>query len=84
MRLELTIELPENLQEDQRRAAAKAAQEAAILSLFRSGAISSRVAARTLGLSYAVFLDWIAEFGIPVASGPLATGALEIVRRQAL
>ena len=45
MRLDLTIELPENLQEDQRRAAAKAAQEAAILSLFRSGAISSRVAA---------------------------------------
>ena len=42
MRLHLTIELPENLPEEQRQVAAKAAQEAAILRLFRDGAISKR------------------------------------------
>ena len=83
MRLELTIELPENPGEDQRRAATRAAQEAAVLTLFRSGAISSRMAAQALGLSYTVSLDRIAELGIPVASGPLATAPLEALRRQA-
>jgi hypothetical protein len=83
MRLELTIELPENLGEDQRCAATRAAQEAAVLTLFRSGAISSRVAAQTLGLSYTVFLDRIAELGIFAASGPLASARLEALRQQA-
>lgn len=80
MRLDLTIELPENLPEGQRQAAAKAAQEAAILRLFRDGAISSRVAAQALGLSYHAFLDRLAELGIPAARGPLASGALEAIR----
>lgn len=80
MRLDLTIELPENLPEEQRQAAAKAAQEAAILRLFRDGAISSRVAAQALGLSYRAFLDRLAELGIPAARGPLASGALEAIR----
>ncbi len=82
MRFDLTIELPEELHEDQRKAATKAAQEAAILALFRSGAISSRVAAKSLGLSYTAFLDRIAELGIPVASGALRIAALEATHKQ--
>ncbi len=82
MRLDVTIELPENLREDQRQAAAKAAQEAAILTLFRNSAISSRVAAQALGISYHVFLERLAEIGLPVARGPLATRALASVRQQ--
>jgi hypothetical protein len=82
MRLNVTIELPENLQEDQRQAAAKAAQEAAILTLFRNGAISSRVAAQALGISYQAFLDRLGEIGLPAARGPLATRALASVQHQ--
>lgn len=82
MRLDLTIELPEELHEDQQKAAAKAAQEAAILALFRNGAISSRVAAKLLGLTYTAFLDRIAELGIPAASGTIRVAAIEAVRRQ--
>ena len=82
MHLNMTIELPENLQEDQRQAAMKAAQEAAILTLFRDGAISSRVAAQALGLTYHAFLDHLAEIGLPVARGTLATHALASVRQH--
>jgi predicted HTH domain antitoxin len=82
MRLDLTIELPENLQDDQRQAAAKAAQEAAILTLFRNGAISSRVAAQVLGLSYYAFLDRLAELRVPVAREPLAASVVEVIRQQ--
>ena len=82
MHLNMTIELPENLQEDQRQAAMKAAQEAAILTLFRDGAISSRVAAQALGLTYHAFLDRLAEIGLPIVRGPLATHALASVRRH--
>jgi hypothetical protein len=82
MHLNMTIELPENLHEDQRQAAMKAAQEAAILTLFRDGAISSRVAAQALGLTYHAFLDRLAEVGLPVARGPLAMRALASVRQH--
>jgi hypothetical protein len=82
MRLEVTIDLPENLQEDQRQAAVKAAQEAAILTLFGNGAISSRVAAQALGISYHAFLDRLAELGLPAARGPLGTRALASVQQH--
>lgn len=67
MRLEIAIELPE----DQWCEAVQAAQEAAILTLFRNGAISTRVAAQVLGLTYHAFLDRLASVALPVARGPL-------------
>lgn len=81
MRLELAIELPEDLPEDQRQEAKRAAREAAILTLFRNGAISSRVAAQALGLTYQAFLDLLAATGIPVARGPLDVNRLQALRQ---
>ena len=82
MRLDVEIELPEDLPEDQRQAARKAAREAAILTLFRNGAISSRVAAQALGLTYRVFLDLLSGAAIPVARGPLSVEELQAIRQK--
>ena len=82
MRLEIAIELPEDLPEDQRREAMQAAQEAAILTLFRNGAISTRVAAQALGLTYHAFLDRLASVALPVARGPLDLKGLEAIRQK--
>ena len=82
VRLEVAIDLPEDLPEEQRHEAAKAAREAAILTLFRNGAISSRVAASALGLTYRDFLDLLSTAGIPVARGPLDKHALWTIRQK--
>mgnify|MGYP001575441880 CR=1 FL=1 len=82
MRLDVEIELPEDLPEEQRREAMKAAQEAAILTLFRNGAISTRVAAQTLGLTYRAFLDRLAGVALPVARGTLDLNEVEAIRQK--
>ena len=82
MRLEITIELPEDVPEEQQREAMKAAQEAAILMLFQNGAISTRVAAQALGLTYRAFLDRLVAVALPVARGPLDLKRLEAIRQQ--
>ena len=82
MRLEVAIELPEDLPEEQRHEAAQAARGAAILTLFRNGAISSRVAASALGPTYRAFLDLLAGTGIPPARGSLDLNGLKAVPRN--
>jgi len=82
MRLEITIELPEDLTEEQRREAMQTAQEAAILTLFRNGVISTRVAAQALGLAYHAFLDRLASVALPIARGPLDLKRVEAVRQK--
>lgn len=81
MRLDIAIDIPEDLPEDQRRSAMKAAKEAAILTLFRDGAISTRAAAQALGLSYHELLDRLASATLPVARGAVDLKALEAIRQ---
>ncbi len=82
MRVDLVLELPEDLPEEQQRAAMQAAQEAAILTLFRNGAISTRVAAQLLGLTYHAFLDRLASHALPVAHGPLDLRGVEAIQQR--
>ncbi len=82
MRLDVAIELPEDLPEEQRHEAAKAAREAAVLTPFRNGAISSRVASSALGLTYQDFLDLLSTAGIPAARGPLDKQGLWTIRQK--
>ena len=58
----ITLEVPEHVSEQARRKA----REAAVLTLWEEGAISTGVAAAELGLTHHDFLDLLASRGIPV------------------
>lgn len=66
--LKVSIELPEDVPPDGLENAQLAAFEAAILSLWKSGCLSTREAAKRLGLTYHEFLELLDTRGIPVVT----------------
>jgi hypothetical protein len=59
------------------RCVERQAREGAVLALWEGQELTIREAAEELGLTYAGFLDLLAERGIPVVRGPLDLKALE-------
>jgi predicted HTH domain antitoxin len=80
--VKVKIEVPDGVSDEAREGAERHAHEAAVLTLFKEGAISTRQAAAELGLTYYDFLDLLSARGIPVERGPLNTEALEEARRR--
>src|SRR4051794_28091752 len=80
--VKVTLVLPEGVSDVNRETAERKAREAAIVSLWEAGEISTREAAAALGLAYREFLDWLGEQGIPVESGVFDAAAVERAARE--
>jgi hypothetical protein len=75
--IKVNIELPEGVSAETKANAEARGAEAIVLALWEAGAISTRVAAEELGLTYYDYLDLLAARGIPVVRGPLDLQAVE-------
>lgn len=64
--MKIDLELPSGLESSEYEAARRAALEAAILCLYRDGAISGGRAARELAMGIEAFLLWASQRGVPV------------------
>lgn len=76
------VELPPGISEASRESAERDAREAAILSLWQRGEITTRVAARELALEYHQFLDLLDARGIPVEGEEPDLDAIAAARRK--
>jgi hypothetical protein len=67
--VKVTLEVPDDVDDQAKEAARARAHEAAVLSLWQDQKLTLREAAMDLGLSYHDFLDLLASRGIPVVQG---------------
>ena len=77
----IRFELPRSLSAQDLKKAQAAALQAAVLELYEQGAISGRVAAERLGLSYYDLLDRLGSKGIPSARAYDRTTADQAAKR---
>lgn len=75
--VKVTLDLPDEVKEENRVTAEQKAHEAAVLALWESAEISTREAASELGLAYHAFLDLLSEKGIPVERGVFDADAVK-------
>lgn len=80
--IKVNIELPDGISSETKASAEARGAEAVILALWEAGAISTRVAAEELGLTYYDYLDLLAARGIPVVREPLDLEAVEEAARK--
>jgi Uncharacterised protein family (UPF0175) len=72
------LKVPQEISEP----AKQKAHEAAVLTLWELGELSTGEAAEELGLSHHDFLDLLAAKGMPVERGPLNLEAIDEARRK--
>jgi predicted HTH domain antitoxin len=64
--IQIHLDLPDTVSEQEKDAAEQKAREAVVLSLWEAQRLSTREAADECGLNYGEFLDLLAAEGIPV------------------
>lgn len=80
--IEVKIEVPDEVSEKGLKAAEAKAKEAAVISLWEQGELSTRQAAAVLGMTYRAYLDLLAERGIPIVQGQSSEANLKEALRQ--
>ena len=80
-KLEICIEVPDDVSEESLRLAERQAKEAAVLLLQQQGEISIREAAMDLALTYEGYLDLLADKGLPATCGDADLALLEPFER---
>jgi predicted HTH domain antitoxin len=80
--IKVQVDMPEGVSDESKQAAEQKAHEAAVLTLWEAGELSTREAAAELSLPYHEFLDLLNERGIPVESGMFDAEALEKAKRH--
>jgi predicted HTH domain antitoxin len=82
--LHIRIKLPDDLsaEDPSVQAARRSALESAVIALWQGGRLSTRTAARRLGMNYRDYLDLLADRNIPIEAGLVEADTFESLIRE--